>query len=201
MLSHRCVTPPHTGPLPPRPPSENLELLRAGCCNLARHIANARTFGVPVVVAINRFATDTDAELGVVQAEALAAGARQRWCDGRRALRVGRWVTGRCGGGCLWWWWWLHPLCSDRANFRHPTLRACSLRRRCGSGCAPCATPVSAFQPSLCAPAPQAPTPQRLRSTTSRAAPARSTSPMQSLRPARSPQRSSFCTRWKRPSR
>ncbi|KAL4441199.1 hypothetical protein ABPG77_011436 [Micractinium sp. CCAP 211/92] len=55
--------------------TENLELVRAGCCNLARHIQNAQKFGVPVVVAINRFATDTDAELEVVRQEALAAGA------------------------------------------------------------------------------------------------------------------------------
>ncbi|KAL4452211.1 hypothetical protein ABPG75_007873 [Micractinium tetrahymenae] len=55
--------------------TENLELVRAGCCNLARHIANAKKFGVPVVVAVNRFATDTDAELEVVRQEALAAGA------------------------------------------------------------------------------------------------------------------------------
>ena len=54
--------------------AENLELLRAGCCNLAKHITNAHLFGVPVVVAINRFATDTDAELELVQQEALAAG-------------------------------------------------------------------------------------------------------------------------------
>jgi formyltetrahydrofolate synthetase len=52
-----------------------VELVRAGCCNLARHIANARSWGVPVVVAINRFATDTDAELAAVREAALAAGA------------------------------------------------------------------------------------------------------------------------------
>ena len=56
--------------------AENLELLRAGCCNLARHIENAKKCGVPVVVALNRFATDTDAELAVVREEALAAGGR-----------------------------------------------------------------------------------------------------------------------------
>lgn len=54
--------------------SENLELVQAGCVNLARHISNARRYGVPVVVALNRFATDTDAELDVVRQEALAAG-------------------------------------------------------------------------------------------------------------------------------
>jgi hypothetical protein len=40
-------TPP---PPPPSLPAENLELVRAGCCNLAKHIANARSWGVPVVV-------------------------------------------------------------------------------------------------------------------------------------------------------
>lgn len=35
--------------------TENIDLLRAGCINLAKHIANAKTYGVPVVVAINRF--------------------------------------------------------------------------------------------------------------------------------------------------
>ena len=74
--------PPHLAPasLNPHchltpPPAENLDLLRAGCCNLAKHIANARSWGVPVVVAINRFATDTEAELEVVRQAALAAGA------------------------------------------------------------------------------------------------------------------------------
>lgn len=55
---------------------ENIDILRAGCVNLKKHISNARSFGVPVVVAINRFATDTDAEIAVVREEALAAGAR-----------------------------------------------------------------------------------------------------------------------------
>ena len=58
----------------PAPAAEDLDLLRAGCCNLAKHISNARLFGVPVVVAINRFATDSDAELELVRQEALAAG-------------------------------------------------------------------------------------------------------------------------------
>ncbi|MGZ9585577.1 formate--tetrahydrofolate ligase [Paenibacillus marinisediminis] len=42
---------------------ENREALKAGFANLARHIENVRKFGVPVVVAVNRFATDTEAEL------------------------------------------------------------------------------------------------------------------------------------------
>lgn len=35
--------------------TENVDLLRAGCVNLAKHIGNAKRYGVPVVVAINRF--------------------------------------------------------------------------------------------------------------------------------------------------
>ena len=54
--------------------SENAELVKAGCCNLARHIANARAYGVPVVVAINKFATDAPAELDAVRTAALDAG-------------------------------------------------------------------------------------------------------------------------------
>ena len=42
---------------------ENLELLRAGMPNLLHHIQSARKFGIPVVVAVNSFATDTEAEL------------------------------------------------------------------------------------------------------------------------------------------
>ncbi|XP_013778703.1 C-1-tetrahydrofolate synthase, cytoplasmic [Limulus polyphemus] len=46
---------------------ENLELLKNGFCNLAKQISNASKFGVPVVVAINQFVTDTQAELQLVQ--------------------------------------------------------------------------------------------------------------------------------------
>lgn len=56
--------------------TENTDLVTAGCCNLARHIANARKYGVPVVVAINKFASDTPAELEAVRQAALQAGAR-----------------------------------------------------------------------------------------------------------------------------
>lgn len=55
--------------------SENVELLKAGCCNLAKHIENTRAYGVNVVVAINMFATDTEAELSAVKEAALDAGA------------------------------------------------------------------------------------------------------------------------------
>lgn len=52
-------------PLPHEYTNENVELVKAGCSNILRHIANAKKFGVPVVVAINRFATDTENELEV----------------------------------------------------------------------------------------------------------------------------------------
>ena len=42
---------------------ENVDAVAAGCSNLARHIRNVKSFGVPVVVAINRFSADTDAEV------------------------------------------------------------------------------------------------------------------------------------------
>ncbi|MCJ1356372.1 MAG: tetrahydrofolate synthase [Icmadophila ericetorum] len=55
--------------------TENVEILRKGCVNLRKHVSNAREYGIPVVVAINRFSTDTDAEIAVVREEAIAAGA------------------------------------------------------------------------------------------------------------------------------
>jgi formyltetrahydrofolate synthetase len=56
---------------------ENLELLKAGLCNLRAHIGIIRRFGVPVVVALNAFPTDTPAEWDLVREEALAAGATE----------------------------------------------------------------------------------------------------------------------------
>ncbi len=46
---------------------ENVEALKKGIVNLGVHIENMKKFGVPVVVAINRFHTDTDAEIAVVE--------------------------------------------------------------------------------------------------------------------------------------
>ncbi len=46
---------------------ENTEALRRGAVNLEAHIDNLQKFGLPVVVALNRFATDTDAELAIVR--------------------------------------------------------------------------------------------------------------------------------------
>ncbi len=66
---------------------ENLELLEAGAANLGVHIRNAKRFGIPVVVAVNRFATDTDAEVDLVRRLAIDAGAEiaamsDHWTNG-----------------------------------------------------------------------------------------------------------------------
>ncbi len=54
---------------------ENLELLEKGLPNLLQHIENALKFGVPVVVAINRFNSDTDAEVELIRERAKETGA------------------------------------------------------------------------------------------------------------------------------
>jgi methylenetetrahydrofolate dehydrogenase (NADP+) / methenyltetrahydrofolate cyclohydrolase / formyltetrahydrofolate synthetase len=69
---------------------ENVEILRAGCVNLRKHISNARQFGVPVVVAINKFETDTPAEIEVIRSEAIAAGAED-------AIPANHWAEGGAG--------------------------------------------------------------------------------------------------------
>jgi formate--tetrahydrofolate ligase len=55
--------------------TENVALVEAGCVNLARHILNTKAYSVNVVVAVNKFSTDTEAELNAVRNSALAAGA------------------------------------------------------------------------------------------------------------------------------
>jgi methylenetetrahydrofolate dehydrogenase (NADP+)/methenyltetrahydrofolate cyclohydrolase/formyltetrahydrofolate synthetase len=62
-------------PLDPAYTEENIPLLEAGLMNMIQHIENARKFGVPVVVAANRFTSDTDKEIEVVKKAAVEAGA------------------------------------------------------------------------------------------------------------------------------
>ncbi|PRT53474.1 C-1-tetrahydrofolate synthase, mitochondrial [Wickerhamiella sorbophila] len=62
-------------PLPKAYTEEDTELVAKGCANLAKQIANASSFGRPVVVAINHFIHDTDAEHQVIRKAAIAAGA------------------------------------------------------------------------------------------------------------------------------
>ncbi|MBL6624662.1 MAG: formate--tetrahydrofolate ligase [Alphaproteobacteria bacterium] len=47
--------------------TENVDAVKAGCANLGRHIENLKSFGVPVVVAVNHFLGDTDAEVAALQ--------------------------------------------------------------------------------------------------------------------------------------
>lgn len=66
--------------------TENVAAVEKGCANLARHIANTKGFGVPVVVAINHFTADTEAEIAAVRAAAEAQGVEAvlctHWADG-----------------------------------------------------------------------------------------------------------------------
>ena len=65
---------------------ENVDAVKAGCANLGRHIENLKSFGVPVVVAINHFVKDTDAEIEAVKAFVASQGAEaivsKHWADG-----------------------------------------------------------------------------------------------------------------------
>jgi formate--tetrahydrofolate ligase len=66
--------------------SEDLAALRKGFSNLQRHIANMKGFGLPVVISINRFSADTDAEVALVKELSAAAGVdcvlADHWADG-----------------------------------------------------------------------------------------------------------------------
>ena len=67
--------------------TEHVDILRKGCINLRKHISNAREYGVPVVVAINKMESDTEAEIAIIRDEALAAGAEDaipanHWAEG-----------------------------------------------------------------------------------------------------------------------
>ena len=59
---------------------ENVGAVEAGCPNLGRHIENVKSFGVPVVVAINHFVSDTDAEVAAVQAYVESQGSEAILC-------------------------------------------------------------------------------------------------------------------------
>ena len=66
--------------------TENATAVKEGCVNLARHIENIQRYGVPVVVAINRFSADTDAEITAVGDVAAGLGVKAvdatHWADG-----------------------------------------------------------------------------------------------------------------------
>lgn len=69
---------------------EDTELLRKGCANLGKHISNAKAYGIPVVVAINKFVTDTPAEHAVIREEAIKYGAED-------AIVANHWAEGGAG--------------------------------------------------------------------------------------------------------
>ena len=66
--------------------AENVEAVRKGCINLGRHIENMRAFGVPAIVAINHFVSDTDAEVEVVRdytrTQGTEAVVARHWAEG-----------------------------------------------------------------------------------------------------------------------
>ena len=70
--------------------AENVGAVQAGCPNLGRHIANVKGFGVPVVVAINHFHSDTDAEIAAVKAYVAEQGAEailcRHWAQGSAGI-------------------------------------------------------------------------------------------------------------------
>ena len=68
---------------------ENVAALREGCANLGRHVENLRGFGLPVVVAINRFHSDTEAELEALRAYAAGLGVEAHVCE--------HWARGSAG--------------------------------------------------------------------------------------------------------
>jgi formate--tetrahydrofolate ligase len=78
-------------PLDPALTSENLEAVEGGIPNLEKQIENVKLFGVPCVVAVNVFPTDTEKEIELIRARALAAGAEG-------AYRSDVWARGGAGG-------------------------------------------------------------------------------------------------------
>lgn len=90
---------------------ENVDLVTKGAANLVKHIENAKKFGVNVVVAVNKFKTDTDAEIEAVRQAAIDAGAfdavlANHWAEGGEgAKELGMAVIRACEA-------------NDEANFR-----------------------------------------------------------------------------------
>lgn len=69
---------------------ENVEAVKKGCANLGRHIENVKQFGVPAVVAINHFVSDTDAEVAAIQDYVASLGAKailcKHWAYGSKGI-------------------------------------------------------------------------------------------------------------------
>lgn len=69
---------------------ENIDAVKKGCSNLGQHIENMNAFGVPAVVAINHFATDTDAEIHSIKSFAKSQGSEailcKHWANGSKGV-------------------------------------------------------------------------------------------------------------------
>ncbi len=89
-------------PLPDEYVRQRLDLLEAGVCNLQRNVEIAKMFGIPVVVAVNQFPDDTDAELELVRKAAQDAGAEaavttNHWAKGGKgAVELAEAVVAAC---------------------------------------------------------------------------------------------------------
>jgi len=68
---------------------ENVDAVKKGCANLGRHIENVKSFGVPVVVAMNHFISDTDAEIAAMKEYVKGQGAEAILCK--------HWANGSAG--------------------------------------------------------------------------------------------------------
>jgi formate--tetrahydrofolate ligase len=84
--------------------AENLAALQKGCVNLERHMRNLAKFGVPVVVAINRYTADTDAEVETVRQFCEQFGVKAinctHWADGGKGTtELAEHVAGLCDSG------------------------------------------------------------------------------------------------------
>ncbi|HXK54151.1 MAG TPA: formate--tetrahydrofolate ligase [Hyphomicrobiales bacterium] len=94
----------HGGIARDRLAEENVAAVRKGSANLARHIANVAKFGVPALVAINRFSGDSEAEIEAVREAAKACGAAAvlctHWAEGGAGTEeMARQVVALCESG------------------------------------------------------------------------------------------------------
>ncbi|MBA4173548.1 MAG: formate--tetrahydrofolate ligase, partial [Hyphomicrobium sp.] len=84
--------------------NENVAAVAKGCDNMKRHIENMKKFGVPAVIAINKFITDTDAEVAEVKRQAESVGAKailcSHWAEGGAGIEeLAHHVVALCEGG------------------------------------------------------------------------------------------------------
>ena len=70
--------------------AENVDAVKNGCANLGQHIENVKQFGVPAVVAINHFVSDTDAEVQAIKDYVASQGSEavlcKHWAKGSEGI-------------------------------------------------------------------------------------------------------------------